>query len=153
MHAGTPRAARSARPAYERDRCAATPAPGLFTKHSASTCTCLAASGSEGLPLLGNYRTPRARVGRFIRCLIRGEVAVVGFHDGPIPWPVCKKSRRHAIIVYGDLARAVRRESELAVCHRWGVGMDTVWKWRKALGVRATTRGTSRLRSEYAKEP
>ena len=103
--------------------------------------------------VLGRYRTPRVRVGRFVRCLIRGEVAVVGFHDAPIPWPVCKTSRRHAVIVYGDLAKAIGRESELAVMHWWGVGMDTVWKWRKALGVGATTRGTSRLRSDYTEEP
>ena len=37
--------------------------------------------------------------------------------------------------------------------HWWGVGSDTAWKWRKALGVGATTRGTSRLRSDYTKEP
>jgi hypothetical protein len=31
--------------------------------------------------------------------------------------------------------------------------MDTVWKWRKALDVGATTPGTSRLRHEYGIEP
>ena len=28
-----------------------------------------------------------------------------------------------------------------------------MWAWRKALGVGATTKGTSRLRSDYTKEP
>ena len=71
--------------------------------------------------LLGKYRTPRVRIGRFVRCLIRGEVEVVGFTDGAIPWPLGKTARRPAMIVYGDLARAVRRESEQAVAHWWGI--------------------------------
>ncbi len=66
---------------------------------------------ADHLRLLGKYRTPRVRVGRFVRCLIRGEVKVVGFTDGPIPWPKGKTTRRPAIIVYADLARAVRRTS------------------------------------------
>jgi hypothetical protein len=103
--------------------------------------------------LLGKYHAPRFRVGRFVRCLIRGEVEVAGVHDGPIPWPVCKTTRRHAIIVYADLARAIRRESAQAVAHWWGVRPLQVWVWRKALGVGATTKGTSRLRSAYCAEP
>jgi hypothetical protein len=102
---------------------------------------------------LGHYRTPRVRVGRFVRCLLRGEVEVVGLTDRPIPWPLGKTARRPAIIVYAGLARAIRRESALAVAHWWGVGLDRVWKWRKALGVGATTEGTSRLRSAYCDEP
>jgi hypothetical protein len=103
--------------------------------------------------LLGKYRTPRVRVGRWVRCEVRGEIQVVGFTDAPIPWPLVKCKGSPAVIVYGDLARAVRRELALAVGHWWGVGMYAVWKWRKALGVGATTRGTSRLRSDYTKEP
>jgi hypothetical protein len=33
----------------------------------------------------GRRRTPRVRVGSFVRCLIRGEVEVVGLTDAPIP--------------------------------------------------------------------
>jgi hypothetical protein len=33
------------------------------------------------------------------------------------------------------------------------VGITSVWKWRKALGVGPITEGTSRLFSEYTKEP
>jgi hypothetical protein len=55
--------------------------------------------------------------------------------------------------VYKGLAKAVRRESEVAVAHHWGVDEQTVGKWRKALGVGATTEGTSKLRSDYAQEP
>jgi hypothetical protein len=103
--------------------------------------------------LLGKYRTPCVRVGRFVRCLVRGEIEVAGFRDGPIPWPVCKTARRHALIVYAGLARAIRRESAQAVAHWWGVRPLQVSKWRKALGVGPTTEGTSRLRSAYCGEP
>jgi hypothetical protein len=39
------------------------------------------------------------------------------------------------------------------VAHWWGVRPLQVWKWRKALGVGATTEGTSRLRSAYCNVP
>jgi hypothetical protein len=107
----------------------------------------------NGFRLPGRYRTPRARVGRFVRCLIRGEVEVVGIHDAPISWPLGKTSRRSAIIVYADLARTIPRESAQAVAHHWGVRPLQVWVWRKALGVGTTTEGTSRLRSAYCGEP
>jgi hypothetical protein len=103
--------------------------------------------------LLGHYRTPRVRYGQTVRCLIRGEVEVVGLHDAPIPWPVGKRGRHQALVVFKDLAKAVRREAAQAVGYWWGVGTDRVWKWRKALGIGATTQGTSRLRSAYCAEP
>jgi hypothetical protein len=103
--------------------------------------------------LLGKYRTPRVRVGGMVRCEIRGEIEVGGFTDRPIPWLKGKTKRRPAIIVYGGLAQAIHRESKQAVAHWWGVKPLTVWQWRKALGVGATTPGTSRLRSDYAQEP
>jgi hypothetical protein len=78
---------------------------------------------------------------------------VVGLSDAPIPWPLGRTTRRPAVNVYAGLARANRHESAQAVAHWWGVGMDRVWKWRKALGVGATTEGTSRLRSAYCDEP
>ena len=61
--------------------------------------------------LLGRYRIPRVRYGQTVRCLLRGAVEVVGLHDGPIPWPVGKRGRHQANIVFKDLAKAVRRES------------------------------------------
>jgi hypothetical protein len=39
------------------------------------------------------------------------------------------------------------------VAYWWGVTPQTITKWRKALGVAATTEGTSRLRSRHAHEP
>src|SRR5262245_47938132 len=103
--------------------------------------------------LLGTYRTPRFRYGRPVVCEVRGEVTVCGLSAGPIPWPVGKRGRAKALIVYSGLARAVRRESELAVARWWGVTPQTVWKWRKALGVGAATEGTSRLRRDHFAEP
>jgi len=49
-------------------------------------------------------------------------------------------------VLYKDLAKAVKRESEIAVRYWWGVGVGAVWKWRKALGVPRVNEGTrSRL--------
>jgi len=40
----------------------------------------------------------------------------------------------------------------MAVAHHWGVRAALIWKWRRALGVPATTHGSRRLRIEYAAE-
>jgi hypothetical protein len=103
--------------------------------------------------LLGAYQTPRFRFGRTVRCEVRGEVEVVGLHEAPIPWPVGKKGRAKSLVVFKDLAKAVRRESEVAVAHHWGVDKQTVRKWRKALGVGRVTEGTSKRLSDHAREP
>jgi hypothetical protein len=57
------------------------------------------------------------------------------------------------LVVFKDLAKAVRRESELAICHWWGVCPTCVWKWRKALGVGFSNEGTHRLLRDYTMEP
>jgi hypothetical protein len=73
--------------------------------------------------------------------------------DAPVPWPLCRSGKWRVPVVYRGLARAVRRESELAVAHGWGVGVWSVWQWRKALAVGPATAGTSRLRREHFAEP
>jgi hypothetical protein len=84
-----------------------------------------------------------------VRYQVRGEVIITGSTDAPIPWPVAKGGRGpHSLVVYKDLAKAVRRESEQAICHWFGVRTTTVWKWPKALGVGIATEGTSRLHRE-----
>src|SRR5262245_12841185 len=99
------------------------------------------------------YRMPRCRVGKRLRCLLRGKVVVAAISDGRIQWPMTRLYRGRAfLIVCGGLAKAVRRESELAVCHWWGVGTDTVWRWRRALGVAANNAGTTKLRKAWAPE-
>jgi len=105
-------------------------------------------SENDRYPLIGKYATPRFRYGKFVMCEMRGEVEIVGLTDAPIPWPIGKRGRHKAIVLYGGLVRAVKRESSLALQNWFGVGPFTVWKWRKALGVDRNTEGTSRLFSE-----
>src|SRR5262245_60697576 len=50
-------------------------------------------------------------------------------------WPVGRKRQKgpitRSIVLYGDLVKAVRRESAQAVAHWWGVSNFTVSKWRR----------------------
>jgi hypothetical protein len=108
---------------------------------------------SERFRLLGKYRTPRFRIGQTVRCAIRGEVTISGMTDAPIPWSIGKRGRGRSLVVYKDLLKAIRRESNQAIAHWWGVAVVTVSKWRRLLGVPRATEGTSRLHSEYNKEP
>jgi hypothetical protein len=55
--------------------------------------------------------------------------------------------------VFGGLARAVRRESNHAVAHRFGVGTPSVARWRAALGVAGLNAGSARLRAAVAGDP
>ena len=102
--------------------------------------------------LFGPYRTPRFHYGRVVFCEVRGEVTVCGLSDGPIPWPLGKRGRAKSLVVYGDLAEAVRRESNLAVAHWWGISPQTVSLWRKALGVGPVTAGTARVLRDHLAE-
>jgi hypothetical protein len=80
---------------------------------------------------------------------VRGEVTICGITDAPIPWPIGKRGRaRSSLVVYKGLAKALRRESNQAVSHWWGVDVQTVSKWRRLLGVGIATEGTSRLHRE-----
>jgi hypothetical protein len=109
---------------------------------------------AERFRLIGTYRTPRFRIGRRVRCQVRGEVVITGMTDAPIPWPVGKGGRgRHSLVVYKGLAKAIRLDSNQAVVHWWGVDVQTVSKWRRLVGVRRATEGTSRLHREFDKEP
>jgi hypothetical protein len=104
--------------------------------------------------LLGAYKTPQFRYGDRVRCEVRGELVVVGLSDAPVPWPIGKphKGRGKSLVVYKDLAEAVRRESAAAVCHWWGVSPATVWLWRKAMGVGQMTEGTTLLKTRSAQD-
>ncbi|HEY7310196.1 MAG TPA: hypothetical protein VH643_12610 [Gemmataceae bacterium] len=104
---------------------------------------------AERFHLLGKYRRPRLRIGRMVLCEVRGERVITGMTDAPIPWPVGKHGPgRHSLIVYKGLAKAIRRESNQAVAHWWGVDPQTVRKWRRLLSVGRATEGTSRLHRE-----
>lgn len=109
----------------------------------------------ERYRLFGKYRTPRFCVGQRVRCQIRGEMVITGMTDAPIAWPLgSPKGRggRHSLIVYKGLARAIRRESNQAICYWLGATAQTVTKWRKALSVARGTQGTTRLFREYIAE-
>ena len=89
--------------------------------------------------LLSSYATPTFRLGDVVRCARRGDARITGLSDAPIPWPtgqLLKGGRRPALVLYAGLAEAVKRESAESVMHSWGVGKDTVWPWRKALGTK-----------------
>jgi hypothetical protein len=98
------------------------------------------------IKLHGTYRTPRFRIGATVECAVRGELTIKGVTDARIPWPI-GNSRRGArsLVVYGDLARAVQRESSSAICYWFGVRDWMVTKWRKALGVPERNYGTRKL--------
>lgn len=96
----------------------------------------------------GPYRTPHARIGRTVTCLARGKVKIWSLSDGRIQWPVGKSGSALSLVLYGDLAKAVRREAAVAVRYWWGVSGSTILKWRRALGIRLTE-GDRALRREY----
>ncbi len=104
----------------------------------------------------GPYRTPRFRYGAIVQDAIRGDVRITGLTDALIPWPIGVKvgggSAKAGIVLYGVLAKAVQKESNLAVAHWWGVTGQTVTRWRKALGVGRATAGSSRLWADHAIE-
>src|SRR5436853_3546745 len=89
--------------------------------------------------LYGPYRPPRCRLGKKLFCEIRGWVEVRRISDARIPWPQTIAGRNKALILCGDLVKAIRRESGIAVAHWWGVSDQTVLVWRKTLGVPANT--------------
>ena len=101
----------------------------------------------------GSYATPRFRYGSTVTDACRGEVVIVAISNGRIPWPLgrVKGNPNRALIVYGVLARAVRREANQAVCFWWGVTAQTVSKWRKALGVAEQTEGDRAVRAEHSR--
>jgi hypothetical protein len=52
----------------------------------------------------------------------------------------------HGLLFDGELIRAVRTESALAIGHWWGVSEGVVWRSRKVLGIpRAVTEGSKLL--------
>ena len=85
--------------------------------------------------LLGTSQTPAFSSSDVVTCARRGDVRVVGLSAAPIPWPVGRlvpaRAGRSSLVLFGDLADAVRRESAEAVMHFWGVKANTVWQWRK----------------------
>jgi transposase len=93
----------------------------------------------------GPYAAPQVSRGDRLDDAALGSVIVGGYTNAPIPWPRRMKAGRPSLILCGDLISAVEVESEIAIAHWWGVGVVTVWAWRKALGIGRVTEGTERL--------
>lgn len=96
----------------------------------------------------GSYRAPPFRLGQKVHCHARGDVSIWRISDGRISWPVGKKGSALSLVLYGDLAKAVRREAAAAVRFWWGVSGSTIMHWRRALGIRITE-GDRAVRREY----
>jgi hypothetical protein len=103
----------------------------------------------------GPYRTPRYCHGSIVACEMQGDVRIVGTSNGRIPWPVATRPGRggRSFVLYRDLAKAVEREAGSAVAFWWGVRPDTVSRWRKALGVPRSNKGSHALWSANAHKP
>jgi hypothetical protein len=96
------------------------------------------------------YTPPAVNIGDTLYDKITGKTKVGGWSNGRISWPRRKKTGAHSLILCGDLVRAVKSESALAIEYWFGVGATTVAKWRKALGVdRQNNAGTVKLYQDY----
>ena len=109
---------------------------------------------SERFKLLyGPYVPPKCQVGDKLRCEHRDrEVTVSAISDTPIRWPCAWGRGPRSPILCGELIRAVRLESAIAVAHHWGVNRATVSLWRRELKVARMTLGSIRLRIDYSTE-
>jgi len=97
----------------------------------------------------GPYHAPPFHYGDVVMDEVRGEVTVVKLSDAKIPWPIGKLRQGRSLIMYGGLADAIRRESNQAVCHWWGITPQTVIKWRKVLKVEPLNAGSRELFVRY----
>jgi DNA-binding Xre family transcriptional regulator len=102
--------------------------------------------------LHGPYQPPAVGIGDRLQCELRGDVVVKAWSDAIIPWPCVRIGGRPGFILCGDLVRAVKCESSLAIQHWWGVSDVTVTQWRKALHVQKVNEGTQRLYRDYKPE-
>ena len=76
----------------------------------------------------GPYRAPAVGVGEWLNCAIGGRVQVIGWSEGPIAWPMRRSTGIYGrtFILCGDLAIAVRTESNVAIVHHFGAGEGAV---------------------------
>jgi hypothetical protein len=103
--------------------------------------------------IAGPYSAPLFELGDIVTDELRGDVRITAISDSRISWPkgrrLNQKGGHAGLVLFADLERAVRSESNQAVCHWWGVTPQTVTKWRNALEVDADTPGTRKLRQEH----
>lgn len=97
--------------------------------------------------LFGPYMPPACRKGDWIADELLGLVEVFGWTIAPLSWPRVRQKGPACPVLTERLAEAVRRESETAVAHWWGVSRDQVRRWRRQLGVEPHTEGSRQLLS------
>lgn len=110
----------------------------------------------------GPYKTPRVRVGGSVECARRGLVQVTEITPGlrstdlgaPIAWPRSAEGAiagTSAVVLCGDLIRALAVESCSAVSHYWGLHRATVRRLRRAVNAPRFNAGTLELWSRVGK--
>src|SRR6185295_9778239 len=67
----------------------------------------------------GPYAPPLTAIGGWLKCELRGELQVGGYTNALIPWPVAVGHAKQRIVC-GDLLRALKTESLVAVCFHFG---------------------------------
>ena len=72
---------------------------------------------------------------------MRGEVTIVDVTDTKIPWPIGKTLRARSLVIYKGLAKAIRRESNQAICYWFGVTPQTVTVCAERSVCPAATKG------------
>jgi hypothetical protein len=97
-------------------------------------------AGPDRVKLLhAPYRLPCVRRGDLATCRFRDcDVVITGWSAARFSWPRCRAVGRRGgsgLLADEELARAVRTESANAIRYWFGVSVDVVWRWRKALGV------------------
>ena len=102
--------------------------------------------------LFGPYEPPKVQIGDQLIDELRGPVVVGTWSKGPIPWPCIRTAGRSAFVLCGDLVKAVKNESSLAIQHWWGVSPSTVHRWRKSMGIDQYNEGTLRLHRDWKPE-
>lgn len=92
----------------------------------------------------GAYAPPFVPIGGWLKCELRGMVQVGGYSNALIPWPVAVGHPRQMILC-GDLVKALKTESRLAVAFHFGISRQIVSEYRRRLGVERFTPGSLRL--------
>jgi hypothetical protein len=106
--------------------------------------------------LHGPYTPQPLKRGGRATCLFRDcDVVITSWSDGRISWPRCQRPRQgggSGLLVDEELVRAIRCESSLAVQYWFGVGAETVWRWRQFFGVGRLNEGSKRIRVKLNRE-
>jgi len=92
----------------------------------------------------GPYVPPSVTVGGWLQCALHGLLQTGGYTNALIPWPVAVKHPRQMILC-GDLVKALKTESRLAVCFHVGISPQMVSEYRRKLGIERLTPGSTRL--------